>query len=248
MKLERTQFNRKYLIAGCLLISLALNPEIRKAIDKIAFFVLNGHLAWTPRWYNSFFALLNHPWESKLNLTLIIALIMSTYQQGESKIRFFFKVVFYAIIYEFLFQSIHYIVRHNTLLLRASPSCSLPHIDLNQQGFPFPVKTSAHDSFPSGHAISITYWLSVYYYSHPQPRKDIMYAAFLLFTLPRLVGGAHWLSDIYIGMLVSICYFQGGWLVITYCQHQLTHLKLKYDAALNSTKISWITQDYNQRH
>lgn len=65
------------------------------------------------------------------------------------------------------------------------------------------VKTGSHDSFPGDHA-SVLVYMSVLFFFLLSRRISLRFILLApLFCLPRLVAGAHWLSDVAVGGLAS---------------------------------------------
>lgn len=85
------------------------------------------------------------------------------------------------------------------------------------------VKDSARETFPGDHGIMLmvfTAFMARYF-----GKKAFLAAAciVMLFSLPRILIGAHWLTDIYIGSLSVIC-IAGSWLLLTPASDRLAGL------------------------
>lgn len=88
---------------------------------------------------------------------------------------------------------------------RRSPSLMLEPVQLLSELVPeLDPKDRSRNSFPGDHAL-VSFWVLAYFVTHA-PRKYGIIAAVLATcaSIPRLVGGAHWLTDIVIGSVAVI--------------------------------------------
>ena len=93
--------------------------------------------------------------------------------------------------------------------MRISPSYFYPDnfvsiVDLlNNQN----LKWNSHHSFPSGHSLALFYFFFFVQSmrDHLMTKCSLFIAVF--FSIPRLFGGAHWLSDILYSILLAYFFF-----------------------------------------
>lgn len=203
--MSRAAFIARYFYISLLCLgAVALLP----VIDVLSFHFLNGHLQWMPSFYNASFAVMNHRLESQMNVVVIFGSMMVGIPVKKSLNAHLKLLLILALWYELFFQSINYAEKH-LLISRASPSVLFGlHVNLANFDSTNMVKVYAHSSFPSGHAMVLGYWYQVARYLFSEPWRKISMVLSVLMCLPRLVAGAHWLSDVIIGFaLGSGAYF-----------------------------------------
>ena len=65
-----------------------------------------------------------------------------------------------------------------------------------------PAKDQSHGSFPGDHAsLTFVWWLVVMFFTHKRAWRYAATAIMIVLLLPRLIAGAHWLTDDLIGGL-----------------------------------------------
>ena len=186
-------------ISLTVLLTILLTP----IIDELSFFILNGHLLFTNNIYQFIFAALNHPFENYANLIFfLISLSYGALISNYDKKKSFFFICGAIIFFEFFFH-LFVLLDQSKLLLRASPSCFFTYLNL-QDVFPsFPVKVTVFSSFPSGHSMAAAYWASLAQKIYDLKYKNIIYLISIFMCIPRLVSGAHWLSDVWVGFIIG---------------------------------------------
>lgn len=84
-----------------------------------------------------------------------------------------------------------------------SPSLVFEPVVLLSDLFPsLPLKDSSTESFPGDHAAVLWAWAGFVLFHSRSLRSCLVAGLPLLMVLPRLVGGAHWTSDVVVGGLV----------------------------------------------
>jgi membrane-associated phospholipid phosphatase len=77
---------------------------------------------------------------------------------------------------------------------------------------PYKLKDASRNSFPADHALFL---FLMYQYARkrldPTIRKVIL-SVVVIFTLPRLISGGHWLTDAFFGGWVPAALFAQAWL------------------------------------
>ncbi|MBM4222692.1 MAG: phosphatase PAP2 family protein [Gammaproteobacteria bacterium] len=112
------------------------------------------------------------------------------------------QLIFCIIFYEAAYQILN-ILDGNPLLLRHSPSLEY-ELYFNLNTVIPAAKVYAPSSFPSGHAMLFGYFSSIVRTTYPTPLKRPLILISYLWCLPRLIGGAHWLSDVVTGFLLGV--------------------------------------------
>lgn len=184
--------------------------NILQVIDTQAFIFLNSSLIDHPT-LQSFWGMLNHKWEASINLMMAFLInlitILATRDPRVRKLRFF-QLLYFWICFEigFLIQDWFF---HTWLhLKRLSPSLVItPVLRLSQVLHNPLIKDFSEHSFPSGHAFAMIYWSAFTYLCSPRKVGILALCLGIFLCLPRLVSGAHWLSDVLFGALLAL-----GWL------------------------------------
>lgn len=107
------------------------------------------------------------------------------------------------------------LLREHLLLPRASPSLVIsPCVRLSQEIPWLPTKDATLGSFPGDHATTLLLFAT--FYTLYAGKKAGLYAAlYTIFRmLPRLILGAHWLSDIAVGSSAIVLFFL-SWIFCT---------------------------------
>lgn len=174
--------------------------------DQWAFRALNDSLQASP-FTQVFWALAN------VKLADIFgALFMTTFSllyvfdHGRESAKFRLAQFFYYLIWfelgilclkEVLF---HFLVAIN--FLRDSPSLLFKDTILLSGVAPWlKIKDSSHWCFPSDHAFIVLQWVGFISVYAGYRLGVIAFFSSLVFVLPRLIGGAHWASDVLVGSL-----------------------------------------------
>jgi membrane-associated phospholipid phosphatase len=197
--IKRLGFNGPLMAIGL----LTLIP----VFDVLSFHFFNGHLLWMPLSYHAFFAAMNHDAEKTLNVCVILCSIMLGLPIKRSIIRYLAFVILLISWYKLFFQMIHY-AEKNMLSKRASPSLVFGvYTDLRVFANPGMIKIYASSSFPSGHAMILGFWHQMARSLFIKPWRQIVMTLSILMCLPRLIAGAHWLSDVVVGFALGSAAF-----------------------------------------
>lgn len=176
-------------------------------IDILSFHFFNGHLKWMPTVYHAAFAVMNHRLESLLNVVVIFSSMMIGIPIKKSLFHHLKIILMLVLWYELFFQTVNY-AEKNIFLARPSPSLLLNlHVNLSDFAPHSLIKVYATSSFPSGHAMVLGYWYQIARKLFASPWRHIGMSLSLLMCLPRLVAGAHWLSDVLFGFALGCLAF-----------------------------------------
>ncbi len=193
-----------HLLTLLLLLSWRWAPTamLWQQLDQQVFFALNGSLPDAPGW-QALWALLNNRLADLLPLAVILASLalpglgLRRNQLHRALVGFFLLLVLMLPYREGLHE-LAALLKWSGL----SPSLTLQPAYLLSELVPeIPTKDRAYDSFPGDHATVL--WLWAGYLILLQRSWVSLWALLvaLAFMLPRLVGGAHWLTDNLIGGL-----------------------------------------------
>ncbi len=83
---------------------------------------------------------------------------------------------------------------------QAHPTCFDPELTNVQKLFGIKLRTSANESFPSGHAMAYALFTMLYFSKSPYLARGLAVFATIMLSM-RLILGLHWLSDIVLGSL-----------------------------------------------
>lgn len=187
--------------------------QLWRWIDLQAFIKLNHFLTWGEQW-QTFWALTNKSgFDYYEFLLLTVVVIFPGFLFAKETYRRAFVGLVLAVLASYLLK---FICTQYLSLHRASPSKVVDGTILIKQLVPslMPIKYSSSNSFPGDHAAVILTWgLFVWLYAkRPQAYFAVALAIFL--CLPRLVVGAHWLSDELVGGL-CIALLSVAWVIYT---------------------------------
>ncbi len=205
------------LVAVLLLVSWWVEASPLKAfweeLDRRVFYWLNGLLAEDTE-ARTFWAVANNRWFDLVGACLF-GLIFLQYvladQQGFTAQRiglFFFLLLFSALVVLLVDQGFEKVERN-------SPSLVLkPVYKLSELVPQIKSKDGSGQSFPSDHAIYLFMWSGFYFLFLGWVRGLFALVLALILTTPRLVSGAHWFTDNYVGGL-SIALIGFTWMAAT---------------------------------
>lgn len=204
------------LVGVCLLLA-SFSLPIWQTIDRAAFALANGTLNGHPTW-QLFWALGNHPladWFEDLCILGFYTLSVLSTPKPERKQRiwqFAFCVIFIALTIILINRLFCRDLLH---LRRYSPTLAVEGCSRLSELVPWlDIKDRSVKSFPGDHATTALLFACTYAYYAGRRLGiwAILYAIFL--CLPRLIAGAHWLSDLIVGS-GCILLFAMSWLIFT---------------------------------
>ena len=174
-------------------------------LDSETFFLLNGSLVYNKYWA-FFWGYLNHYNETYLNLIPVFALIILLLKRSgcsfkEGCFRFFYYVI--------SLQLIIYLHKHIYTFGRISPSYFYPdnYVSIVELLGNENLKWNSHHSFPSGHSLALFYFFFFIWSNKDKLITGCSFVVTIFFSLPRLFGGAHWLSDILYSIILAYFFF-----------------------------------------
>jgi len=219
------QWNRPLLILLPLCIALAIftlfYPPTLQAIwlpIDIAFFKLINRMIETSPFGQAFWALANHQGADILEdfvfaFFLLWLLKITPKEQRAKKGAQFLAVFLFCLISHLLINEL--LFRTLISVPRASPTYLLENCTrLSEKISWIKVKDHSMKSFPSDHATTALYFTMTFLMISPPKiaRLSTLYGIFL--CMPRMVVGAHWLTDVLLGS-GSIVLLFGSWMFCT---------------------------------
>lgn len=205
-------------IALLLLLSWLVPPtaQLWQRIDEGLFLSLNGTLVDHPLWQKvaAFFCYrkLDYAFATFL-ATLTVNMLFQERWRGliPRGIAFALAGLVMTLFVPLIHTVIHELIGFN----RLSPSLTIePKVWLSRLfDHGAKVRDQSPSSFPSDHALQFTFW-TLFLWQYGGRRVGLPAAIFgLLFSIPRLISGAHWLTDQLVGSL-SIGLILWGWLAL----------------------------------
>ncbi len=205
------------LAAVLLLLSWWIEASPLKAfweqLDRRVFFWLNGLLA-EDQQSRTFWAVTNNRLFDLVGATLFGLIFLQFVIAGREQSAaqriglFFFLLLFSALVVVLVDQGFEKVERK-------SPSLVLkPVYKLSELVPQIKSKDGSGQSFPSDHAIYLFMWSGFYFIFLSRLHGLLALILALILTTPRLVSGAHWFTDNYVGGL-SIALVGITWMAAT---------------------------------
>ena len=194
---------------SALLICLALwfipyTNTICATIDHKFFIVLNKTLAWSIYW-QKICGWLNHPNETWLNLIVMLGInifvIISL--KGKKRTQAMIFTIYCWLLFQLGLCISHFIFKDLLAIERESPSLLISPIIKLSELVQHPVKEYSENSFPAGHTFVLIYWAGFTAKYATKKLKFLTYLIAIVLIFPRLISGAHWLSDIIFTIAIS---------------------------------------------
>lgn len=182
-------------------------------LDVQVFQALNRTLEWGNGW-RVYWAFANHPLSDWIeDLVIFIFYLIAIFDTPkEKRILRSAQFLFCLILTAIAIISINRLFFHDLLhLKRYSPTLTLDHcIRLSQKVPWLHIKDDSSKCFPADHG-TLALLFSLTYALFAKKRFSIPVVVYSLYLcLPRMIAGAHWLSDVLVGSL-SIALFAIGW-------------------------------------
>ncbi len=185
-------------VLGCIMLwVLPASNEFCKQIDAQAFNYLNKSLLQSHSW-QLFWGYLNHPNETWLNLILMggINILAVTCLPKYKRTSAIAKLIYFWIFFQFVLLFTHQLFANWLHIERDSPSLVLHTWVLLSDNLNMNLKVASCHCFPAGHALVLVFWAGFTSLYAPRWFRPVLWFVAILFSLPRLFSGAHWLSDI----------------------------------------------------
>ncbi len=188
-----------------------------ETIDVAFFKVINSTLEGRP-WWQCFWAMANHKladWVEDIVLLSLFAVYVKRTPAGQrirSVAELLFSILYIAAIIYFVNKTLF---REHLDIIRLSPTLSVDNpIVLSDEIHWMKIKDGSSNSFPGDHGTTALLFAAsfTYFAGRRLGLWACLYAIFL--CLPRLITGAHWLSDVIVGS-GSITLFFLGWAFCT---------------------------------
>ncbi len=190
-------------ILGCglsiaLLMSWILEPtrSLWLTLDDNFFWAVNDSLAWGRGWQVFWAVANNRAVDAVATLSFFGLFVHFNVRKGQERTEFLLAIG--LMLTGLLIAAIQ--IAGAIMIGRPSPTLVHPDaLRLSELVFWIPTKDSAGDSFPGDHAVVLLICAGVITYYLPRAYAAAAWMLAVIFMIPRLVGGAHWLSDYLVG-------------------------------------------------
>lgn len=213
--------NNHLLLSPLLFVTLLafyfnpLTQNLAQQLDAQIFFLLNGSLKNCSLW-QSFFMAMNHKYEKIVVPFVFLATNLTIVFIAKKKERMkFISYTLITLLFLELAVAINFILFSRVIIIdRQSPSLLLtPFISLTEIFSNQLVKTVSYSSFPGDHAFVTSCWAMLTWSYAPNKIRALILLIALIIIPARVVGGAHWFSDIMFS--ISFAYLITSYLTYT---------------------------------
>jgi len=188
-----------------------LTKEVWHALDEKIFFFFNSYVAYQPL-QRIFWAFANIKITDIYGAFFIVGAFFLYIYEGKGKERrqryahFVYTLIWFEITTLFSKQFYNPICEY-LALCRHSPTVIYEHaFRLSRLVSWIKIKDLSFSCFPGDHATITFVWCSFFWFFAGWKRGLLVTSVSLLFLLPRLISGAHWMSDICVGSIpIVIC-------------------------------------------
>lgn len=198
-------------LAFCVLASVVMYVSFLQApfhslweeIDDLTFYALNGSVAGGGLWAH-ILSFANSKLYDGLSGVLLVLILAAFILAGWGKT---LKKRLAAVLFMGVYITIVTFVRRKTGIMeygRPSPSTAdlLPFLDLSGMYPAYKPKVSSANSFPSDHGVFCILFVTFFWFYAGWRWGVGVLLLMPLFLMPRLISGAHWLSDTAVGAVV----------------------------------------------
>ncbi|MGU3486584.1 phosphatase PAP2 family protein [Enterobacter bugandensis] len=132
---------------------------------------------------------------------------------------------------------INQLAQHLMPVKRASPSLSFPNIYRVSELLHIPTKDASKDSFPGDHGMMLLIFSGFMLRYFGKKAFAIALLIVVIFAFPRVMIGAHWLTDIVVGSLSAVL-IGLPWVLMTPLSDRLITLFDRYLPRRNQQKLN----------
>lgn len=160
-------------------------------------------------YWTYFWGTFNKNFENYLNQVVMILIMIYHIWQADKKIHAVAQLI---TIYSFLLLGI-FLVQLMFIdifnIRKPSPTLSIANfVNISELLQDPGIKSQSNRSFPSGHTFAMFYWAIFTLKFLPKNLSALVWISAVFFSLPRLMVGAHWPSDIIASIFIANFYVQ----------------------------------------
>lgn len=180
------------------------------SIDSALFHYFNAHLATSPFYLKLVAVTNNRAFDSVSLLAMGLLLFYFFLKQDAAGRRWTIIMGLVMLITAVLLNQ----AGHLLPVVRPSPTLSFSDINRVTELSGIPTKDASKDSFPGDHGLMLMIFAAFMLRYFTRWAFAIATVYVIIFSLPRIMVGAHWFTDIYVGSL-SIACVGLGWCLLT---------------------------------
>ena len=188
---------------------LSLFIKLFQLLDTECFLFLNKFLL-NNTFSQHFWGMLSHKHESWINVIVMLLLnVLAVFMIPQAKRSKAILIILYCWISFQVILLINIVIFQKILQLhRDSPSVVIDSaIKLSNVLNNFNIKDYSNNSFPAGHTLVLIYWTLFINLYAPKKITAIAILVSILLIMPRMITGAHWLSDTIFSLVLGWMYF-----------------------------------------
>ena len=190
-----------FVLLLCILLwDTATIGSCLKALDMEISILTNKTLG--DNYWTYFWGILNKKFENYLNQVLILSVITYYCIKSDQKISIILRTI---VIY--LYCALGVFTLNQLVVDRESPSLVInSFVNISEVLHDSTIKFASYKSFPSGHAFAMICWAIFATKVFTKGISRPIWIIAIFFCLPRLMSGAHWMSDIIGAGLIANIY------------------------------------------
>lgn len=179
-------------------------------IDKTVFYFFNDLLA-ENKIFAYFVAFVNIRIFDSVAFLFMLGIFFNYYRKSNRKVRrYMFCMGIAMLVSAFIIKQFDM----HLPVIRCSPTNYFENVNLISNITHWHTKDSAEDSFPGDHGMFLLIFCGFMLKYFGKKAFFQSLTVFLLFSMPRIMGGAHWLTDIVVGS-ISIVLIILSWILLT---------------------------------
>lgn len=152
-------------------------------------------------------AYMNHKLETKLNILLLLVFVFYAFiQNAKHKKQMFLHFIYLLLILEGGIYLNDFVFLNLFDFSRSSPNIVLGLPRLDELYGNSHLKSVSYTTFPGGHAFAAFLWAFMYSYVIRGWSKFLFFTAAIIISLPRVLVGLHWISDVLFAVYLAYFY------------------------------------------
>lgn len=180
---------------------LPVNHGFWFRIDAGVFHFFNQHLAESHAW-QWFLAITNNRAFDGCSLLAMGCLMLSFWLKEAWAGRR--RIIIIGLVMLLIAVVINQLAQHLMPVKRASPTLFFPHVFRVSDLLNISTKDASKDSFPGDHGMMLLIFATFMWRYFSQKAFVIALLISVIFAFPRVMIGAHWLTDIVVGSLTAV--------------------------------------------
>ena len=181
------------------------------ALDESLFWAMNQSLTWSEGWQRLWAIANNRAFDLVAAASMLLLFAHQALLRDRPRLQHYIAVG----IFMFITLLLMLLISKELPIERPSATAQFPEaLRLTQLVPDIPTKDYSSDSFPGDHGLVLLLCAGFALAYLPRAHGILALLFMVIFTLPRLMSGAHWVTDEIVGAM-SIGLFALGWLFAT---------------------------------